>query len=89
MQAAMAAESNPDDTTGMLLRASEAKMHEMQESMNLLQAQVANQRPAPYHPYNSYPTQSYPPPSNGGHHQGYQGQQHGQQQNPNYQGQHW
>jgi hypothetical protein len=68
MQAAMAAESNPaDDTTGMLLRASEAKMHEMQESMNLLQAQVANQRPAPYHPYNSYPTQSYPPPSNGGY----------------------
>jgi hypothetical protein len=89
MQAAMAAESNPDDTTGMLLRASEAKMHEMQESMNLLQAQVANQRPAPYHPCNSYPTQSYPLPSNGGHHQGYQGhQQHGQQQqNPNYQGQ--
>jgi hypothetical protein len=89
MQAAMAAESNPDDTTGILLRASEAKMHEMQESMNLLQAQVANQRSAPYHPCNSYPTQSYPPPSNGGYHQGYQGQQHGQQQNPNCQGQHY
>jgi hypothetical protein len=92
MQAAMAAESNPaDDTTGMLLCASEAKMHEMQESMNLLQAQVANQRLAPYHPCNSYPTQSYPPPSNGGYHQGYQGhQQHGQQQqNPNYHGQHY
>jgi hypothetical protein len=94
MQAAMAADSNPaDDTNGMLLRASEAKMHEMQESMNLLQAQIANQRPAPYYPYNSYPTPSYPPPNNGGYHQGFQGnqqQQHGQQQqNPNYQGQYY
>jgi hypothetical protein len=86
VQAAMAAESNPDDTTDMLLRASEAKMHEMQEPMNLLQAQVANQRPAPCHPCNSYPTQSYPLPSNGGYHQGSQGHQ---QQNPNYQGQHY
>jgi hypothetical protein len=41
MQAAMAAESNPDDTTGMLLRASEAKMHEMQESINYLSVGVS------------------------------------------------
>jgi hypothetical protein len=84
MQAATAAESNPDDTAEMLLGVSEVKMQEMQESMNSLQAQVANQRPAPCHPHNACPNQACPPPTNGGCHQGHQGQQH----NPNHQGQH-
>jgi hypothetical protein len=65
MQAAMANEYNTDDNAEMLLPASKtqqqlnAKMQEMQQSMNPLQAQVASQQPVSYQPCNGCQSQGH------------------------------
>jgi hypothetical protein len=95
MQQAMAAETNTDANAALLLQASKAnqllngQIQQMQQSMNLLQTQVANQGST--HPpcYDSYQSQGQ---RSGGYQQaGYQsqGQQYGgYQQGRGYQG-HW
>ena len=89
MQQAMAAETTTDDNSAMIVQmtasatqASEAnqqltgQLQQMQQSMNLLQAQVANQGYIPQPYYNGYQNQ------------GYQGQQQTQSyQNQGYQNQ--
>jgi hypothetical protein len=94
MQEAMANEATTDDNSEALLqattsatRASEAnqqltnQLQQMQQSMNLLQAQVAQQ--------GSFPPQNQQGYYQGQQNQGYQGQQNYQNQNQGYQGNHY
>jgi hypothetical protein len=93
MQQAMAAETNTNANAALLLQASVAnqllnsQIQQMQQSMNLLQTQVANQGSTqPYH--DNYQSQGQR--SAGGYQQGHQdqGQQYGgYQQGRGYQGQ--
>jgi hypothetical protein len=99
MQEAMVNDTNTEDNAEMLLQMSTSatlasetqkqlnnQIQQMQQSMNLLQAQVANQQSDSFQPYNGYQGhQGYQGQNNGGYqNQGYQGQQ----QNQVYQGQH-
>jgi hypothetical protein len=87
----VAAKTNTDANAALILQASEAnqllngQIQQMQQSMNLLQTQVANQGSTqPY--YDSYQSQGQ---QSGGYQQGYQGQgqQYGDyQQSRGYQG---
>jgi hypothetical protein len=87
MQQAMADETNTDANAALLLQASEAnqilnrQIQQMQQFMNLLQTQVANQGyTQPYYDSSQTQTQGYQGQGqqSGGYQQGYQGQQ-GQQ----------
>jgi hypothetical protein len=89
MQQAMAAETNTDANAALLLQEANqllnSKIQQMQQSMNLLQTQAANQGSAqPYH--DNYQNQGQ---RSGGYQQGYQGQDQqygGYQQGRGYQG---
>jgi hypothetical protein len=102
MQEAMVADTSTEDNAEMLLQMSTSatqasetqrqlnnQIQQMQQSMNILQAQVTNQQSGSFQPYNGY--QGYQNQNNGGYqNQGYQGQQQNQvyqgQQNPGHQG---
>jgi uncharacterized phage-associated protein len=89
MQQAMAAKTNTDANAALLLQEANqllnSKIQEMQQSMNLLQTQVANQGSTqPYH--DNYQNQGQ---RSGSYQQGYQGQDQqygGYQQGHGYQG---